>query len=113
MFIWKSLFIWAESREMKWYSRAREDYTERLVFKYNQYIMNELVLITTEDCVKCKFVKWPLEEWCKKNWYKFKEMMYWQWMDEVTSVPCAMVGEDVILDYDGIIELITDKKKFY
>ena len=40
-------------------------------------------------------------------------MEYWPWMEEVTSVPCAMVWEDIILDYEGIIELITDKKKFY
>jgi hypothetical protein len=40
-------------------------------------------------------------------------MQYWQWMEEVTSVPCAIVWDDIILDYDWIIELITDKKKFY
>ena len=104
------MFISEESRMYNW---SKEDYRERLVLKYNQHIMEELVLITTEDCVKCKFIKWPLEEWCKKNWYKYKEMKYWKWMDEVTSVPCAMIGKDVILDYDWIIELITDKRKFY
>ena len=34
-------------------------------------------------------------------------MQYWPWMDEITSVPTAMIWEDVILDYDGILELIT------
>lgn len=43
-------------------------------------------------------------------------MEYWPWMDEITSVPCAMIGDDVILDYQGITELITSvdsKKSFY
>ena len=40
-------------------------------------------------------------------------MEYWPWMEEVTSVPCAMIWDDILLDYDWILELITDKKKFY
>lgn len=98
---------------MKGYSRAKEDFREKIILKYNKHIMKELVLVTTADCVKCRFIKWPLEDWCKKNWYKYKEMQYWPWMEEVTSVPCAIVWDDIILDYDWIIELITDKKKFY
>ncbi len=76
----------------------------------------ELVLVSNIDCVKCRFIRKPLETWCEKNGYKFKEMMYWEWMTEVTSVPCAMIGKDVILDYQGITELITSvdgKKSFY
>lgn len=95
------------------YSRSKEDFREKIILKYNSEIMKELVLVTTPDCIKCKFIKPKLEEWCKENWYKFKEMEYWKGMDEVTSVPCAMIGEDIILDYEWIIELITDKKKFY
>jgi hypothetical protein len=34
-------------------------------------------------------------------------MQYSEWMPEVTSVPCAMIGEDEILDYDSILQLIT------
>lgn len=91
---------------MKGYGWSREDFIDLLVKKY---VMKEIVLVTTPDCVKCKFIKKPLEEWCEKNWYKFKEMEYWPWMEEITSVPCAMIWEDVILDYDGILDLITNK----
>ena len=114
MQLWNALFISAESREaMKGYSWSKEDFREKLVLKYNQHTMDELVLITTKDCIKCRFIKQPLEERCNKNWYKFKEMEYWPWMEEVTSVPCAMIWDDILLDYDWILELITDKKKFY
>lgn len=103
---------------MQGYSRDKSDFREQLVLKYRKHIMsndNELVLVTTEDCTKCKFIRPHLEEWCQKNWYKFKEMKYSQskWMEDITSVPCAMIGKDVILDYDAIIELITKKKSFY
>lgn len=110
---------------MKWYSRSKSDFREMLIRKYwqewventvytvtkNQ--MKELVLVTTKDCSRCRFIKPNLEKRCNENWYKFKEMEYWKWMEEVTSVPCAMIGEDVILDYEGIIELLTTKKSFY
>ena len=75
--------------------------------------MKEFILVTTKDCTKCRFIKPECEKWCKENWYKFKEMEYGKWMDEVTSVPCAMIWEDVILDYEGIIELLTNKTSFY
>ena len=79
----------------------------------------ELVFITTPDCTRCRFIRSPLETRCEKNWYKFKEMEYSEWlpwMEDITAVPCAMIGEDVILDYDWIMELITSvewKKSFY
>lgn len=76
----------------------------------------ELVLVSTPDCVKCRFIRKPLETWCENNWYKFKEMEYWPWMEDITSVPCAMIWDDVILGYEGICELITSvdwKKSFY
>ena len=95
---------------MKWYSMSREDYIDLLTKKY---YMKEVVLVTTPDCAKCKFIKPKLESWCKENWYKFKEMEYGKWMDEVTSVPCAMIWEDIILDYEWIIEILTTKKSFY
>ena len=107
---------------MKWYSRSKSDFREILIKKYHQenpvYTvtkneMKECVLVASSDCSKCKFIKPHLENRCKENWYKFKEMEYGPWMDEVTSVPCAMIWEDVILDNDGIIELITNKKSFY
>ena len=100
---------------MKGYSENRQYYIQRLVKKYvekpvytvtkNQ--MKEFVLVTTNDCVKCKFIKPHIISRCNKNWYKFKEMEYWPWMDEITSVPTALIGEDVILDYEWILELIT------
>ncbi len=71
--------------------------------------MKEFVLVSTKDCVKCKFIKSHVISRCNENWYKFKEMQYWPWMDEITSVPTAMIWEDVILDYEWIIELITNK----
>lgn len=40
-------------------------------------------------------------------------MEYGKWMDEVTSVPCAMIWNDIILDYEWIIELLTNKTSFY
>lgn len=94
---------------MKGYSRAKEDFREQLVLKYNHNIMNEFVLVTTPDCVKCRFIKPVVEQWCKENWYSFKEMEYWPWMEEVTSVPCALLGDNEILDYEGILQLITKK----
>lgn len=106
---------------MREYNQPREYFREKLVEKYvrkhslyrNQKTMKECILITTNDCTKCKFIKPHLEKWCKENWFKFKEMEYWPWMDEVTSVPCAMIWEDVILDNEWILELITSKNSFY
>lgn len=95
---------------MRWYSRSREDYIDLLT---KRYYMKELVLVTTPDCVKCRFIKPKLEEWCNENWYKFKELKYSEWLTEITSIPSAMIWEDVILDYDGILELITKKKSFF
>jgi thiol-disulfide isomerase/thioredoxin len=114
-------FMSSSEKQMKWYSRSKSDFRERLIKKYTEtpvYTvtknkMKECVLVTTSDCSKCRFVKPHLEKWCKENWYKFKEMEYWPWMDEVTSVPCAMIWEDVILDNEWILELITNKKSFY
>ena len=106
---------------MRWYSEDRWFYYRRLTKKYventvytvSKNKMKEFVLVTTKDCSRCVFIKPKIKERCEKNWYKFKEMEYSKWMDEITSVPCAMIGDDVILDYDGIIELITNKRSFY
>ena len=99
---------------MKYYSRSKEDFRDLLIKKYNMKIKEtELVLVSTESCVKCKFIKPKLEEWCNKNWYKFKEMTYTDKLIDITSVPSAMIWKDVVLDYDWIIELITSKKSFY
>lgn len=75
--------------------------------------MKECVLVSTKDCVKCRYIKPNLEKRCNENWYKFKEMEYWPWMDEVTSVPVAMIWTDVMLNYEWIIELISNKRSFY
>lgn len=96
-----------------YYRRLTKKYVENSVYTVTKNEMKECVLITTNDCVKCKFVKPHLEKWCKENWYKFKEMEYWPWMDEVTSVPCAMIGDDVILDYEWLIDILSNKKRFY
>ena len=106
---------------MREYNQPREYFREKLVEKYvrkpslyrNQNSMKEFVLVTTKDCSRCVFIKPKIKERCEKNWYKFKEMEYGEWMDEITSVPCAMIGDDVILNYDGIVELITNKRSFY
>lgn len=103
---------YSENRQF-YYQRLVEKYVERPVYTVTKNKMKELVLVSTHDCVKCKYIKPHLENRCKENWYKFKEMEYGKWMDEVTSVPCAMIWNDVIIDYDGIIELITNKKSFY
>lgn len=103
---------------MKGYSRSRRDFIQKLAEKYvenpvytvTKNKMKEFVLITTKDCNKCRFIKPECEKWCNKNWYKFKEMEYWPWMDEIASVPTAMIGEDVILDYEWIIDLLTNNK---
>lgn len=89
---------------MKGYSQDRAYFIDLLTKKYP---MEEFILITTPDCVKCKFLKPHVEKWCKENWYTFKEMMYSKGMDDITSVPCAMIGEDTILDYEWILSLIT------
>lgn len=99
---------------MWWYSLSKEDFRDLLIKKYSMKVKDtELVLVSTPDCVKCKFIKPKLEEWCNKNWYKFKEMVYSDKLTDITSVPSALVWNDVILDYDWIIELITSKKSFY
>jgi thiol-disulfide isomerase/thioredoxin len=54
-------------KEMIGYSRSKEDFREKIILKYNSEIMKELVLVTTPDCIKCKFIKPKLEEWCKEN----------------------------------------------
>lgn len=99
---------------MWWYSLSKEDFRDLLIKKYNMKVKDtELVLVSTLDCVKCKFIKPKLEEWCNKNWYKFKEMVYSDKLTDITSVPSALVWNDVIIDYDAIIELISNKRKFY
>ena len=75
--------------------------------------MKECVLISTEDCIKCKFIKPHLEKWCNENWYKFREKKYSDKMSDITSVPSAKIWNDVILNNEWILELITAKKKFY
>lgn len=91
---------------MQGYSRDKSDFREKLVLKYNHYIMKDFILVTTPDCVKCKFIKPSVEKWCKENWYLFKETEYTEWMTEITSVPTAIIGEEV-LDYEAILHLIT------
>lgn len=99
---------------MKGYSRSKEDFRDLLIKKYSMKVKDtELVLISTLDCVKCRFIRPKLEERCNKNWYKFKEMTYSDKLTDITSVPSAMIWNDVILDYDAIIEMITNKRKFY
>lgn len=98
---------------MRGYSWPKEDFREKIILKYNSEKMKEFVLVTTPDCSKCRFIKKTLEDRCDKNWYKFKEMQYAEWMPEITSVPTAMIWEDIILDYEWIIELISNKRSFY
>ena len=99
---------------MKWYSWSKEDFRDLLIKKYNMKVKDtELVLVSTPDCCRCGFVKSKLIERCNKNWYRFREEPYSSKMTEITSVPSALVWNDVIIDYDGIIELITSKKSFY
>ena len=69
--------------------------------------MKEFVLITTPDCVKCKFIKSSVEQRCKDNDYEFKETEYTEDMSDITSVPCAKVW-DKTLDYEQILQLITN-----
>lgn len=91
---------------MKGYSRSREEFIDLLTKKYP---MEEFVLITTPDCVKCRFLKPHVEKRCSENNYKFREMAYSDWLKEISSVPSAMIWKDTILDYDGILDLITKK----
>lgn len=99
---------------MLWYSRSKEDFRDLLIKKYAMKVKDtDFVLISTPDCYRCKYIRPKLEEWCNKNWYKFKEMPYSDKLTEITSVPSAMIWKDVIIDYDWIIELITNKRKFY
>lgn len=95
------------------YSRSKADFRDLLIKKYHMKDSKEFVLITTPDCSKCKFLRPHCEKWCNENWYKFKELQYSEWLTEITSIPSAMIWEDVILNYDGILEIITNKKKFF
>ena len=99
---------------MQWYSRSKEDYRDLLIKKYNMKVKDtELVLISSSDCSRCFYLRDKLEEWCNKNWYRFREEPYSSKMTEITSVPSAIIWKDVILNYDAIMEMISSKKSFY
>lgn len=90
------------------YSWSKSDFRELLVRKYKP--MEEFILVTSSDCSKCKFLKPHVEKRCEEHKYKFKEMEYNQWFEDISSIPSAIIWEDVVLDYDGILELLTGKK---
>lgn len=106
---------------MLWYSRTRKDYIQKLVEKYRENPFNtvskskmkELVYIYWEDCARCHTLKPHVEKWCYQNWYTFKEMKYADSWLEISSIPQVMINDDQgerILDYDGIVALISNQK---
>lgn len=111
--LWDAMFIPTKSRKaMKGYSRAKEDFREKIILKYKKYLMKEINFIYWPDCSKCHFVRPHLEKWCKENGYNFVAMQYWETEMELTSIPVAIVNnwdKTEIIDYDWILQLITNK----
>lgn len=63
----------------------------------------KITLIHTETCVRCPFVKGPLEKIAEKNWWEFEYKLYTD--EPITSVP-ALLMDEKYLDYDEILDFI-------
>ena len=114
MFIWKLVFIWTKPRkDMKWYSRSREDF-RYLIF--NKYKMKEAIYIEWDSCSKCYLMKPHAQKRAEENWYEFQTFRFDDTSVKefnVQSVPMLILKEDwvvkEILDMDGIVNLISNK----
>ena len=75
--------------------------------------MKELVYIYWEDCAKCHQLMPHVEKRAEEKWYKLQKVQYADSGLEITSIPMAQVitkGEEQILDFDGIVNLISNQK---
>lgn len=75
--------------------------------------MNEFIFIFGDDCSKCHQLMPHCEKRADGHWYKFKGLRYADSGLEITSIPMAQVitnGEEQILDFDGIVNLISNQK---
>ncbi len=103
---------------MEGYSRAKEDFREKIILKYKKYLMKEAIFIEWESCSKCHMMKPHAEKRAEKSWYEFQTFRF----DDasvsefnVESVPMLILKEDwvvtQILDMDGIVNLISNQNK--
>ena len=75
--------------------------------------MKEFIFIYGEDCSKCHQLMPHCEKRADENGYKFKGIRYADSWLEISSIPMAQVitnGEEEILDFDGIVNLISNQK---
>lgn len=72
--------------------------------------MPKVKLISSETCVKCHFIKEPLQSRAEKNGYEFEEKDVSQATQEEiwnsTSLPIIYIGDEKF-DYDNILTKIT------
>lgn len=107
------MFISTKPRkDMKGYSRSKEDFRYLI---YNKYKMSkkELTYVFWPDCSKCHQLRPHVEKWCSENWYNFVPMQYWEDLLDITSIPTAIIDKEdgkEMLDFDGIVQLLSSKK---
>ena len=111
------LLIYADLKKMARYSLSREDFIERLVLKYNKYIMKEAIYIEWESCSKCYIMKPHCKKWAEDNWYEFQNFLFSDiWVSEFKSesVPMLILKENwkvkEILNEEWIVNLISNQK---
>ncbi len=72
--------------------------------------MLKVKLISSITCVKCHFIKGPLQSRAEKNGYEFEEKDISQATQEEiwdsTSLPIIYIGDEKF-DYDNILTKIT------
>ena len=101
---------------MKGYSRAKEDFREKIILKYKKYLMKEAIYIEGLDCSKCHMMKPHAEKRAEKSWYEFQAFRF----DDasvsefnVESVPMLILKEDwvvtQVLNMDWIVNLISNQ----
>lgn len=98
------------------YSWSKEDFREKLVFKYHQNIMKEAIFITGEDCSVCYMMKPHAQRRAEDNGYEFQVFRF----DnenvkefDIQTVPMLILREDgnvkEILNQEDIVNLISKK----
>ena len=114
--LWDAMFIPTKSRKaMKGYSRSKEDYREKLILKYNQYTMEEVLgclwdWAENTDYVLCEWDSDLLPPLVKKDEIRFQYNQYKNTWSYVSCTVFAAIGmlSDLInyeFSYDQIKEV--------
>lgn len=110
---------------MKWYSRSKSDFREKLIKKYHQETpvytvtknqMKEAIYIEWESCSKCMMMKPHVQKRCEGNWYEFQVVRFDDAAVEefdIQAVPMLVFRWDwvvsEILNEEQIVNLISNK----